>query len=367
MADVVYVDWEKIHAVIKKMYVALGAPEEDAQIVADVLIASDLSGIESHGCGRLKYYYDRIKKGQHFTTTKIDILKETPTSAVFDGNHGTGHVIAHKAMSLAIQKAKEHGIGCVTVKNSTHFGIAGYYARMATEAGMIGLVCTNARPAVPPTFGVKPMLGTNPLTFGIPSDEDFPFLLDCATSIIQRGKIEWYGRSKKDVPPGYVIGPDNEYLTDTTQILNGFNQEKAALLPLGGKGEEYGGHKGYGYSTVVELLSAVLSGGSFLWGLVGLTPEGKPDHYRVGHFFLAINPEFFMGLDVCKKTAGDILRKLRDSTLAPGEKRIYTAGEKEYIADKRVREQGIPINEGLQQEMKFVIEDLGLKDIDLGF
>ncbi|MHA1732412.1 MAG: Ldh family oxidoreductase [Promethearchaeota archaeon] len=367
MSKLVHVNHEIIESFMRDVFAKLGVPRDEAELVARVLITSDLRGIESHGVGRLKYYYDRIKRGQHEVITKVDVLKDTPTTAVLDGNHGMGHVVAHRAMSMAIEKAREYGIGAVSVRNSTHFGIAGYYVLMAVEAGMIGLTCTNARPAVAPTFGVKPMLGTNPLTFGIPTDEEFPFVLDCATSIIQRGKIEINDRADKPTPPGYVVGPDGEYLTDSHQMLEDFSRAKAALLALGGKGEEFGGHKGYGYSTTVELLSAVLSGGSFLWQLVGLTPEGEHTRFRVGHFFMAINPEFFMGLETCRKTAGAIVRELRNSPREPGQERIYTAGEKEFLAEKRVREQGVPINEGLQAEIKFVQRELGLDQYDFGF
>ncbi len=341
------------------VFKALGIPEPDAKISAKVLITSDLRGIESHGVGRLKFYYDRIKSGQHKTITKIDVIKDSPTTAVLDGNHGIGHVIGVRAMEMAIKKAKTNGLGCVAVRNSTHFGIAGYYVLMAIEAGMIGICCTNARPSVAPTFGVKPMLGTNPLTFGFPTDEAFPFVLDCATSIVQRGKIEWYDRAGLPTPPNLVIGEDGETRTDTKGILNDILKEKAAFLPLGGSGEEYAGYKGFGYSMVVELLSAVLAGGSFLWGLSGIN-DGKKVPYHLGHWFMAINPEFFTGLETCKKIGGQICREIRNSTRSPGAEHIYTAGEKEYLAEGKVRESGIPFNKGLQAEFNTMQKELNL-------
>lgn len=180
----------------------VGVPPEDAAICADVLITADKRGIDSHGIGRLKpIYYDRIKQGILNPQTDFEILRSGPTTAVVDGHDGMGHVIAKRSMQMAIDKARQYGMGMVAVRNSSHYGIAGYFALMAVEAGMIGITGTNARPSIAPTFGVENMLGTNPLTFGIPTDEPFPFVLDCATSVTQRGKIEVYDREGKDIPP----------------------------------------------------------------------------------------------------------------------------------------------------------------------
>ena len=212
------------------------------------------------------------------------------------------------------------------IRNSTHYGIAGYWATMATKAGMIGITGTNARPSIAPTFGVENMLGTNPLTVGMPTDEEFPFCLDCATSITQRGKIEYYARNGKDTPGGMVIGHDGQALTDSPSILGALTSGEAALAPLGGIGEELAGYKGYGYATVVEILSAALQSGSFLKALTGVDEEGNKKPYHLGHFFMVIDPEAFMGLEEFKKTAGSILRELRGSQRAPGED-IYCRGK----------------------------------------
>ncbi len=214
-------------------------------------------------------------------------------------------------MTMAIEKAKKYGMGMVVARNSCHYGIAGYYATMATDAGMIGITGTNARPSIAPTFGVENMLGTNPLTFGMPTDEEFPFVLDCATSIVQRGKIEYYARIGKDTPAGQVIGRNGEALTDSVEILDDLNTGKAALAPLGGIGEDLAGYKGYGYATVVEILSAALQQGNFLRALSGIGPNKEKIPFHLGHFFIAIDTEAFMGLEAFKKTAGDILRDLK--------------------------------------------------------
>jgi L-2-hydroxycarboxylate dehydrogenase (NAD+) len=335
-----------------------GVPRVDAKTCAKVLIAADMQGTDSHGVGRLKpIYIDRIRAGQQSPITEFEVVREGPTTAVVDGHRGMGMVIAKKAMGLAIKKAKKLGLGMVVVRNSTHYGIAGYYANMAVEQGLIGVTGTNARPSIPPTFGTENMLGTNPLTFGMPSDEPFPFMLDCATSIIQRGKVEVYARIGKKVPDGLVIGGDGEYLTDPDEILRNLTQGEAALLPLGGL-EETGGYKGYGYATVVEILSASLQGGTFLKALTGT---------NLGHFFIAIDVSAFTDLNEFKKTTGDILRGLRASRRMPGHDRIYTAGEKEYLTKLERKKTGIPLNESLQREIAQLRDEYGLKGNHLHF
>lgn len=350
--DIVWVDFDFMEQFMVDVFVALGVPMEDALICADVLITSDKRGIDSHGVNRLKpMYYDRIRAGIQFPEAKYEIVRETSTTAVIEGNRGMGHATAKHAMALAIEKAREHGMGTTVVRNSTHYGIAGYYALMAVEAGMIGITGTNARPSVSPTYGVEPMLGTNPLTIGMPTDEDFPFVLDPATSIIQRGMVEVHARSGEPLAEGLVIDSKGDYLTDPDEILEKILEKKASFLPIGGKAET-GGYKGYGYSAVVELLSSALQGGAFLQAITGV---------NVGHFFMAIDIEAFTDLASFKTTAGDIMRTLRGSKRMPGEPRIYTAGEKEHIAWLERKDKGVPLNKSLQEELVQMRDELGLK------
>ncbi len=350
--ECIWVDFETLERFMKEALINFGVPEADAEIVTDVLIASDKRGIDSHGIGRLKpIYFDRIDWGILNPETKIDVIKDTETTAVLDGNNGMGHVVAKQAMQMAIDKAKQYGMGMTAVRNSTHYGIAGYYATMASEAGMIGLTGTNARPSIAPTFGVENMLGTNPLTIGFPTDEEFPFVLDCATSVSQRGKIESYARAGKELPPGWVIDKSGKTRTDTAQILIDLTKGKAALTPLGGLGEDTGGYKGYGYATVVEVLSAALQDGAFLKTLNGFDAEGNRIPYPLGHFFIAINIENFMGVEVFKRIAGAIMRDLRNSEKAPDAERIYTAGEKEWVAWQYRKDHGCPVPVALQKQM----------------
>ncbi len=338
-------------------------PDEDAAICANVLITADKRGIDSHGVGRLKpFYYDRIKQGIQEAVTHFEVVREGPTTAVVDGNNGMGMVIGQRAMSLAIEKARRYGMGMVAAKNSTHYGIAGYYALMATQAGMIGVTGTNARPSIAPTFSVENMLGTNPLTFGMPSDEEFPFILDCATSVSQRGKIEVYDRAGKELPPGWVIDRQGRASTDAHQVLEDLVTGQAALAPLGGIGEEMAGYKGYGYATVVEILSSALQSGPFLRGLSGFDAQGQRQPYRLGHFFIAIDVEAFLPLDEFKRNTGDVLRSLRSAQKAPGHDHIFTAGEKEYLAWLDRKDRGAPLGRVLQQQLVQMRDETGLTD-----
>jgi LDH2 family malate/lactate/ureidoglycolate dehydrogenase len=277
-----------------------------------------------------------------------------------DGHHGMGHVIAHRAMRMAMDKARQYGLGAVAVRNGTHYGIAGYYPLMAAREGMMGLSVTNARPAIAPTFGTEPMLGTNPIAFAAPSDLDYPFWFDGATSISQRGKIEVAARAEKAVPEGVIIDEQGQPLTDPEQILADLGRAAAAFLPLGGAGEELAGYKGYDLATLVEILSASLSGGVFMKDLLGFAPDGSRRPYMLGHFFLAVDIEHFIPLALSRQITGGILRTLQASRKAPGQERIYVAGEKEHEKEQVIRAQGVPVNANLRRELEIMRDELGI-------
>ena len=356
------VPFDLLESFMIDVFRGIGVPEEDARTCADVLITADKRGIDSHGIGRLKtIYYDRIV---HYRiqqpVTEFEVVRDVLATAVVDGHHGMGMVIARRCMEMAIEKAGRHGLGMVVARNSTHYGIAAYYPLMACRAGMIGLSGTNARPSIAPTFGVENMLGTNPLVFAMPSDESFPFTNDYATSIIQRGKIEQYEREGRPVPAGLVVDSGGRTKTDPAEILQDLVNGNAALAPLGGLLEETGSHKGYGYATVVELLSAALQQGAFLKQLSGFDADGNRIPYSLGHFFLAINVACFTDLAAFRKSVGDILRALRSSHKAPGAERIYTCGEKEHLAWLERKDRGAPVNRALQGQLVAMRDELGL-------
>jgi LDH2 family malate/lactate/ureidoglycolate dehydrogenase len=349
------IDFDYMKEFMKDVFLSYGCTEEQAEISSDVLIEADKRGIDSHGLGRIKpIYCDRIDKGILWANKPITVVKETETTALIDGNLGLGLYVGPHCMKLAIEKAKKYGVGFVCAQNSTHYGIAGYYATMATDAGCIGFTGTNARPSIAPTFGVEPMLGTNPLCFGIPSDDEFPFVIDCATSVNQRGKIEKYARDGVDTPRGAVIDNDGIERTDTEGILRDMVLGKCALTPVGGAGDALGGYKGYGWATVVELLSTAFQSGPFGEDVCGIDRKtGKPSPMPLGHFFLAINIESLVPLDTFKKNAGKLLSALRASKKSPkGPGRIWTAGEPENDARiARFAQGGMKVSPALQKDM----------------
>ena len=356
-------DWKTCENFCTDAFVGVGVPREEAKIVTDVLLEADRRGIESHGFNRFKpIYIDRIKIGIQNPKTNFEIIKDTETTAVVDGHDGMGQVISYKAMNLAIEKAKKHGMGMVVVRNSTHFGICGYYTSMATKQGCIGICGTNARPSVAPTFGVEGMTGTNPLTIGVPTDEEFDFNIDCATSITQNGKLELYDRIGKPLHEGLVIDDQGKPLTgDAGAALKKIRGGKAALTPLGGAGEDLGGYKGFGYNLAVEFLSSALQDNpNYLKALSGVNEKGEKVPYHLGHFFIAIDTNHFLGESLCRKICGNICRQVRNSKKEPGQERIYIPGEKEYLVWQKRKDSGVPINVSVQKEINAVRDELKL-------
>lgn len=359
-----------VEKLVDFMQVALekmGAPAEDAKIISDVLITSDLWGIASHGIAHLKMYHERIKSGLQLPITRWSVVKDTPTTAVVDGGNGMGMVVGYHAMEIAIEKARQHGLGAVAVKNSSHYGVAGYYPRMALDKGMVGFSMTNAHPSIAPTFGVTPKLGTNPIAVAVPSDEPFPFLFDAATAVVTRGKIEVAARAGKPIPAGWVISHDGTPVTDTRTLIEQMNNDQAALMPIGGIGELMGGHKGYGLATIVEIFSAAFQNGAYLSQLHDTDAQGNPHFLSIGHFFMAINIENFIPLTEFKNITGNIMRELRGSPTAPDQERIYTAGEKEYYNSLYVLENGVEITPGVQKSLSILVKELNIPNPNLGF
>ena len=345
---------DKLRLFVSKKLSDLDVPIDDAEICADVIISADLFGIESHGISRLKYYCDRISDGIQNPVTSVDIVKETPTTAVIDGNNGMGQVVAHKAMSVAIEKATQQGLGCVAVKNSSHFGIAGYYSLMCAEKDLIGITFTNARPAVAPTNSCEPVLGTNPFAIGVPSDEPFPFLIDCATSVLQRGNFEVLERKTDSVyvKDSVIFSEEKEDYCHPKEVLDQLKSAKAALRTIGG-------HKGYGLSVAIEIFCSAFQSGDFLKQLNGFYEGGEKRSYNIGHFFLAINPDNFIEIEAFKKNVGDVMRQLKESK-AVGEEEVLVPGEKEHYSKQEKLKEGISVGSVLMEEL----ECLGFLDLD---
>lgn len=323
-----------------------GFTAEESKIITDVLMLSDIYGIESHGAQRLVRYHKGISSGMIKVDAKPEIVFETPVSAVIDGHEGMGQLIGHFGMELAIKKAKASGIGIVTARESNHYGIAGYYAKMACDEGLIGISSTNSEAIVVPTFGRQAMLGTNPIAISMPADP-YPFFFDAATSVVTRGKFEMYNKAAKPVPDCWGADENGQSCTDAGHVLANIKSKAGGgILPLGGAEELTGSHKGYGYAMVSEIFTSILS--------LGMTSNYNlmNNHGGTCHSFVAIDPKIFGDPEAIKKHFSDFLEELRQSPKRAGHDRIYTHGEKEILASADRKANGIDVDIKTLEEMK---------------
>jgi len=331
----------------------VGVSPADATVVGDVLVTSDLRGIESHGVARLEsYYVSRLRKGLMEPRPAVAIVRETPSSILLDAGNGLGHPVAKHAMEQVIAKAKTSGSAFGAVRNSNHYGIAGYYAMMALEHDLIGIASTNTVRYGAPTYGSDMLLGTNPFAYAIPAHNEPAFVLDFATTTVPRGKIEVYNRKEKPLNHGWAIDAEGHETTDPQTALKG------ALLPLGGFGVDNGGHKGYGLGLLVEILCGVLSGGTF--GLDLPLPSDGPKPGVISHFFGAIRIDAFRDIAAFKADMDRELRTFKDSRKAPGQDRIYVAGEIEHEKTLYNREHGVPVHVKVWDGLQKMAGELGI-------
>jgi LDH2 family malate/lactate/ureidoglycolate dehydrogenase len=339
----------------------MDVPESDALITADVLVQANLRGIDSHGVARLERYINGLRDGVMVARPKQSIVTETPTTVTLDAGAGLGQPVSHRAMKLVIDKAREYGCGFATVRNSNHYGIAGYYAMMALEHDMIGISATNAAVLVVPTFGCDAMYGTNPISLAVPAGEERAFVMDMATSTVPRGKLEVYNRQGKTLPLGWATDEHGIATADPGRVLDNFQKRAGGgLLPLGGAGEELSGHKGYGMGMMVEILSAVLPGAAFLTSVYPKDNAGKPLPANLGHFFGAWRLDAFRPPAKFKADMDRFLRELKGANLAEGAARIWVHGEKEYEEADRRAVRGIPLGPKVAASLKRIAADLGI-------
>src|SRR5438309_2405374 len=356
MPDTVRVDEKALRGFCEQVLRKLGVPADDARTTTDVLVTADLRGIESHGVARLGRYVTGLKKGFMRPTDQSRVIKETKATALVDGGQSLGQVVGKRGMDLAIKKARDTAIGVVSVRNSNHYGIAGYYSLMALEHNLIGVSMTNASALVVPTFGRTAILGTNPISLAAPTMKEKAFVLDMATSTVPRGKVEVYNRLGQPMPHGWAVDETGRSSTDPARVLNALAKLLGgSLLPLGCGGQELGGHKGYGLALMVDVLCGVLSGAAT--GLQVYTDEKKPN---VGHFFMALDPTAFRPLDEFRGDMDRLCRELKESPKAHGQERIYVHGEKSFARMERFREQGIPLDPKVVDGLKKIGTDLGI-------
>lgn len=326
------------------VFAGFGFSRKEAETITDVLITADLYGIRSHGVQRLVRYYRGILDGSMKPDAQSEIVSETPVSAVIDGHKRMGQLTGVQAMEMAIDKAEKNGIGMVTVRNSGHYGIAGYYAQMASRKGLIGFSCTNTAAVAVPTFGKQAMLGSNPMAFAVPA-EPYPFLFDASTTVVARGKIEVYNKLGKPLPGDWAVDQDGAVTRNAQNALDCTLSREGGMLPLGGFGETNGGYKGYGYGVICELFSSILSMGSTC-NHITIQSGG------ICHGFMAMSPSLFGDPADITDHFSRFLQELRESPLADPAVHIYTQGEKEYLSCEEKKRTGIPVDEKTLEEMK---------------
>ena len=336
------------------IFVKRGYSAEDSAAITDVLLTADLYGIESHGVQRLIRYHLAIEEGSIVPDASVDVIHETPVSAVIDAPRSMGQVVAKKAMEMAIEKAKKLGFGVVCVKGSNHYGIAGYYTQMAANADMIGISMTNTEAIAIPTYGKKAMLGTSPIAVAMPADP-VDFWFDAATTVITRGKLEVYRKKELPLPQGWVADENGADCDDADRVLkNIIGKLGGGIFPLGGFSEETGSHKGYGLGIIVELFTAIATGGT-------TSPHVKNSGNADTSFCLmAIDYGIFGDKKEMKARMSKLLQELRESPKADGHDRIFTHGEKEVESKAQKLIDGVPVNEKTLKELREIGASQGL-------
>jgi L-2-hydroxycarboxylate dehydrogenase (NAD+) len=350
--------WPRLHEFCERVFRHLGVPDHEARLAADVLSAADRRGIDSHGVARLRTYHDLLSVGRINSRPQPRIVRETPSTATVDGDNGLGLVVGPWANEVAMRKAGAAGTGWVSVCNTNHYGIAGYYVMQAAARDMIGWSMTNTSKGVAPLWGAERMLGTNPIAIAFPAGEEAPIVLDMATSTVAYGKIEMADREGEAVPLGWAIDQDGNPTTDPRAMIRG-----GALVPLGSD-REHGGHKGYGLGLAVDVLCAVLSGAN--WG--PFTPPfalRQPDPPRrvgkgIGHFFGAMRVDAFRDVDEFKAHVDDFIRTLKATRPAPGTSGPLIPGDPERLAQAERDAHGVPLIHAVLEDLRDISRTTGV-------
>lgn len=354
----VYVTPELLKKQVALVLSSWGMTNEHCEVISEVLVETDLRGIESHGASMLPLYDKMRRAGGLNMRPKPRIVRENAATALIDADAGLGHPVAIQAMNLAIEKCGNIGIGAVSVVNSHHFGATGIYAEMAARCGAVALVTSSARTvAVIPTGGQTPVLGTNPIAFAAPSSGGDPFVLDMSTSAVAANKVKVYAYHQTPLPVGWVVDGKGQPVSDPKE---GFRlcmeSNVGGLIPLGGT-RETGTHKGYGLAVMAQLLGSTLAGGSFSPFRQRDAEPGAPDN--IGHFFMALQPEFFRAEGSFADDVSNILAHLRATPPLDEADPVIVAGEPEFARRAERLKSGIPLNDAFLAEVKKVATDAG--------
>lgn len=352
------IPFQEMQAFCRKVFAGYGFSAEESITITDVLLDADLSGIESHGVQRLIRYHKEITGGMVSITAKPEIIFETPLSAVIDGHDCMGQTLGARAMGLAMEKAKKTGAGFVTVRRSNHYGIAGYYAKMAMREGLMGFCMTNSESIMVPTFGRQAMIGTNPIAVAMPASPT-PFVFDAATTVVPRGKLEVYAKRGSGIPDGWALDENGQPSSDSDRVLsNIIAKTGGGILPLGGAGELTSGYKGFGFGLLCEIFTSIFSGGDTS-NYIYKTPTGS----GICQFYGAVDYGMFGDKAQIEQHLSAFLQEIRDSDKADGQERIYIHGEKEAEARIRVMKEGIPVNDRTYAELQMIADYTGAADL----
>ena len=353
-----YWSYETLKTFCMEAFQKFGFSEKEADIIQDVLLTSDVYGFESHGMQRMVRYHNGIRKGMIQVDAKPEVVFETPISAVIDAHEGMGQLVGYQAMEMAIAKAKATGVGIVSVRNSNHYGIAGYYTKLAAEQGLIGMCMTNTEAIMVPTFGKQAMLGTNPIAFAMPAQPTI-YSFDAATTVVPRGKLEVYVKRGNGLPLGWAVDENGHDSDDADRVLkNIINKTGGGILPLGGSGDMQSGYKGYGFAMLCEIATAILSGGT-----TSNYIYKTPGRANIAHCFIALDYGMFGDKAEIEANLSKYLQEVRDSAKAEGQDRIFIHGEKEAEAHDRVLCEGVYLNDKTYEEMKMIGEYTGASDL----
>lgn len=350
------VDAQTLRIFTARAFERVGVTPEDAEIAADVLVTADLRGVESHGVARLHHYLAHLKQRQVHARSHLEIVRELPTTLSIDAGNGLGLVAAYRAMELAIQRAAQYGSAAVAVRNSNHFGIAGYYAMMALPHNMIGIAMCNTSPNVVPFGGSRPMLGTNPIGWAFPCGEEPALVVDMATSGISFGKLEVAYRTGAAIPLGWALGEDGLATTNAAEAV-----KVRRLIPLGGLVEGTG-YKGYAIATVVEALCHALSGAAMSLNIMAVHGRGTQPT-NTGHYFAAYRVDGFRDVDEFKRDMDQLVRTLRSCPPQPGVERVLMPGEKEHHTSVQRNRDGILLHAEVVTLLRLIATDLQLEPV----
>ena len=343
------VSFDDLKNFCKQAYMKAGVPQDEAEIVADLLVRSDLRGIETHGVTRLPIYIQRLKKGFVRAHCQLTIVKEKGPTAFLEAHGSMGHIAAYRGMEKAIQKAEEHGIGFVSVKDSGHFGVAGLFPMMALKKDFIGYIVSNSAPMMFPWGGKERIIGNNPLAYAFPADQYLPVVLDFSLSVVSSGKLILCRKKGEKIPLGWAVDKEGVPTEDPYEGYEG----GGSLAPVGG-------HKGYGLVLAHEMLTAVLTGGKWTKNIKSLYEEDPSRIQGTCHSFMALDPDCFMGREEFKKNVDRYIKSIKESAKAKGAQEILVPGEPEYRTETQFLQDGIPLAPNTVKEITTLGKSLGL-------